>query len=663
MAYGVLYRCNWIDLLGVTKRVDILEKDYSDTITVVRGGPEPVVFRWSPDSFINPVLKPSSADIHLMSPSRLYFKSLFTSNKFKYKVQYYESSVIKWTGYLMPDLYSEPYENKNYPIILKAVDGLGYLKNIDFLDSDGNEYEGRDTDMNIIAICMKKLNMGLLVNVAINIFETRMDKGSNDNPLQQAFTYRDIFKDKDCAYVLREIIKPYGCMMYQMDNTWWIVRKPMLNAETLPYLSYDISGVFISFEGADSINHNKALTNTAAADADRNVLVMGRTTIEVIPAIKELLIHHDYGLKPNILEGGDLKADDFTWDETDEIYRSNDFEDKNGAKGAPGEYFENSTEQMVMVLSAPPNDDIPSPSGVYWKYKEPISLTASNVQKFIIEFEFKIRSNPYDNTTYNYPVKVYAYLQLGPFYIFNQTGWRTMLGYLPPEDEGLYLYLGSYESNGPWINVSFEGNGIPTTDDLYVRLMQARGKDDDHPFVEFEILYKKVSIRITGGEIPVSTDINLTTVVDENNNYIPDPIEIVTSDPPDIENNTAIYLGGKTLLNGSATKLWQVTGSQYQESLIISLARMITDQFGDPMIKYDGTIEDSRIKIGSLVADNWEHFYMMVQEISAYYTMTNEMNIQLIQMVGRITGQIIYYPQKGRIAYPGKGTIIYPKRN
>jgi len=64
------------------------------------------------------------------------FDSLFTGNETRFKVRLYhdtdsestEDDVTIWTGFLLPEQYTEPYNNGVLSIGFEAADGLGRLK-------------------------------------------------------------------------------------------------------------------------------------------------------------------------------------------------------------------------------------------------------------------------------------------------------------------------------------------------------------------------------------------------------------------------------------------------------------------------------------------------------------------------------------------------------
>lgn len=632
MAYGSIYVINWYDLLNRQKRLQILQEDYTGAETELRADADPVVSYWEPDEDLKyPLFKASSLDVRLMSPSRMYFRTLFTSNKFKFLVKYFVTDMVnhKWKGYLLPDEYTEPYEHENYPVSFKAVDGLGYLANIDFLDDDGEYYTGRKTDLEIILICLNKLNLENPVMTAVNIFETRMDNGVHADPLAQAYTDCEVFKDMKCAEVLKEILKPYGAVIMHRDGWWRVIRLSYLRATSYKALAYGYTGLYL---GYTIVSHNKNLTNENAAEADRNVLVMGRTTVRITPAIKQLKIIQDYGYQDNFLEGGEMSNSDFEWDDDDEVWRTDLWRNHSYPAGdgdyAPGEYVDNKNDQMALVLSAPPSLTVPTPLQQYWVHQDPPTLYADLDQEVVFEFQFRVRAIRPGAPQYAFPVKVYAFINIGN-YNFNGT-WQ-----LPSESgggENLYLYLGQYASNCEWQTVTFVTENIPASGPLTIWLQQARGYDPTYSDGEFEILYKKVGIKIICNADPFATEVELTTIVNEDNNYEPDDVEIMVADVPYRVNHHEIYKNGKTLADGSLTRLWQVPGTIYQEPLIVALARMITNQYFTPSIMYDGSVEDSHLEPDTLVKDNWENIQLMVQDLVRNEG-TNEAQVKLIQLL------------------------------
>jgi hypothetical protein len=605
-------------------RVDICERDFIGDITTVRGATDFISSAHDPDSDTKyPILKPSSVDLFLLSPSRRYFLNLFTSDKFKYLVKYYENSVQIWSGYLLADLYSEPYELSNYNVNLKAIDGLGLLKNIPFLDASGNKYTGLKSDLEIINICLSKLDLGLDVYTAVDIYEINMSDGTNDDPLTQAYSPCEAFNDKDCATVLREILKPYGAQMWHQDNAWHIVRSELLNGNSYTRRRYNSSGVF---QSAASYNPNKSLTDDSVSLSYRNILVMARTTMQIIPAIKKLVIKHDYGLNDALLSGGDMNPDEFSL--ISGKFVSNYWTRYNGdSSSAFGKLLD---KDSMLLYIAGQCSDFSDNLIVDAEYLEATFSLDADTKRFIVNIEFRITAMKRNVGSITIE-DIYAYWQIqqGDYFLTN-FGWKHS------NDLALsnrYLFAPVTTGYG-WNSVTFEGEGVPGTGTIYVRILQfVSGVNYAFPIPQFTVETKKIQALLIDDSQVIDTEIELTTEISENNNFIPDEIELLVADLPDISNNKYLYRNGKFLSDGTPTKLWKVKGTSIQEPLIVALARMITNQYIRPTMMYDGVIEDANLKIGSVVSHQADALKFIVHQITSHNPASMNMQVRLIELI------------------------------
>lgn len=611
MAYGILYRTSWYDLEGISKRLDILEDGYTGSIINVQSNQDPVMLAWDADSDNKyPIFKSSSMDIFLLSPSRLYFRNLFTSNKFKYKVHYYIADTTVWTGYLLSDLYTENYDHKNYTVNFKATDGLGLLQNIPFLDSSGDYYTGRRNDMYIITECLSKLNLNININTAVNIWETRMTQLATDDPLRQAYNKMEAFKDMMCSDVLKAILKPYGCMIYQEANEWNIVRMNLPYKGSYTRKKYNSAGAYQSNEVYDPSN---SLTNHTATRSTRNVMVMGSTTLEMIPGMRSLNIFHDYGMRENLLTAGDNPIDSFTlingWYQSDYWVLKNDTS-KNYVIGT---IYNLENQLMQLQINGWAADFLAASPFAYTKYIEHyVYLDQDTDNRFNIEMELMPYARKQGSPEYSAEVQLVFQIQCGSYYLTSE-GWSNTA-----TDWDQFLRVNDFKTGQSVTKFSYSADGIPASENIKIRIFQTRiDSASVPPGITFTIYVRSVKVFLTSEDPLLPTEINFETIIDENNNYIPEEIEVLVGDGPDVNNALYIYKNIKELYMDGPTKLWQEEGSSFQEPLIVALARMISDQYLYPTISYDALIRDSHISIGDIVDDPFDGLKYTVHEIIA----------------------------------------------
>lgn len=173
--YGTRWRLEYSDFFqkGET-RLDIEEKHYSGAITQVCGGADPVVISWASNS-IDDEMPTSECVIQLLSETDFQFIDLFTSDDRKYRVKYYRNGSLKWVGFVIPMLYSEPFHTtKNYIVQITASDQLGTLKDIDFVDDFGNVITTPMSFLDAITMILRKTDIDIPVLESVNIFEKSM---------------------------------------------------------------------------------------------------------------------------------------------------------------------------------------------------------------------------------------------------------------------------------------------------------------------------------------------------------------------------------------------------------------------------------------------------------------------------------------------------------
>jgi hypothetical protein len=172
--YHTKWRLAYNDLNGWSTRVDIQELDYSGSVIEVIGGSEPFTLslRGENKNLFDQVFS-TEAVINLLSETNFQFLELFTQDDRKYKIIFYKNTGsglnAVWSGWITPGLYQEEYySDSNYEISANATDNLTTLSEIKFSDTN---IKGRVSAIQIIAGILKKINLGLDINVACDLYE------------------------------------------------------------------------------------------------------------------------------------------------------------------------------------------------------------------------------------------------------------------------------------------------------------------------------------------------------------------------------------------------------------------------------------------------------------------------------------------------------------
>jgi hypothetical protein len=70
-----------------------------------------------------------------------------------------------------------------------------------------------------------------------------------------------------------------------------------------------------------------------------------------------------------------------------------------------------------------------------------------------------------------------------------------------------------------------------------------------------------------------------------------------------------------------------------QETLVVSLARIISDQYLTPTVSYDALIRHAHLHIGSVVYDPWDDIKYRVLEIMGHDVAECEMRVKLCEIL------------------------------
>lgn len=127
MAYGSKYRFKWESQNGVDYQILIQKNNYSGAVIDRRLGRAPVLKRKHSGRVYG-----TSLEFYAECSMDGEFTELYTSNAREYQVVLSRGDSVIWTGFVSPELYSEPDIAPPYDVQIVATDGLGELKQYTF---------------------------------------------------------------------------------------------------------------------------------------------------------------------------------------------------------------------------------------------------------------------------------------------------------------------------------------------------------------------------------------------------------------------------------------------------------------------------------------------------------------------------------------------------
>lgn len=343
--YGVKYRLEFQDSLhesGKFHRLDILERAYEDEITEFCGSGDPLHVKWNGDANDpSKTLIPSELSLQILKEAVGEFEDLFTDDDRKFKVEHRISDTsdftgigLYWTGYVAPEFHNEPWLFEPIPLDITAIDGLGELKNLDFVDENDNLFKGDQKAIKLIAAVLKTADLNLNIRCGLNIFSVEMDTVATDDPLDQAYIDSRIFlTDKDtplkCDAVIDRILAPFRAQLCQAQGYWWI-RRLSDAVGTFAYREFDPDG---EYEDNDTFAPTFGLK--FPTESNRAAWANRTPVLSHIRNYGYFSITHNLGRDNNLIDEGRFEAEDI-----EEVSSGNQFfKNWNFFLGQPGVKF------------------------------------------------------------------------------------------------------------------------------------------------------------------------------------------------------------------------------------------------------------------------------------------------------------------------------------
>ncbi len=242
MAYGKKYIITQKTHDCVDVVVDIYEKDYvGDTISY-----QAVSVILQPNSSEeDPVATIISSELSVnfniyTEEDYANFLDLLDYDDTKYYVELVIDNVTKWKGFLFNDYAEVGFAGGTQQVSVTAIDGLSFLR-YSFFDG----FENTNSDIKLldtIGTCLNKLqyeNAPYIYSLCSYFAEGMVDRGDNaaNEPFNQTYQFKRDYVGLDYYTVLDNIVKSFGCRLFQANGDWYIVPMNQM-ATTLYYTKY-----------------------------------------------------------------------------------------------------------------------------------------------------------------------------------------------------------------------------------------------------------------------------------------------------------------------------------------------------------------------------------------------------------------------------------------
>jgi len=178
------------------------------------------------------------------------FPDLLNANDRRYYVELVnvtDTTNIKWKGFLFNDYINIGYSTGIQEANFVCIDALSYLKYTKYTSLQGNINETTNliTVMNTILNSIGYPNYTYLYSCCSYFAEGMLDRStSTDNePFVQTFQFRRDFVGLNYYIILENIVKSFGCRLFQYQGDWWIMSINEIAGTTNYYTKYLLGSV------------------------------------------------------------------------------------------------------------------------------------------------------------------------------------------------------------------------------------------------------------------------------------------------------------------------------------------------------------------------------------------------------------------------------------
>jgi hypothetical protein len=227
---------------------------------------------------------------------------------------------FKWYGYIVTDL----VEFEDIPLVIgyqaqiSAIDGLGWLKTLDYKSAVG-PYNGQDTVVQHILNCLNQLDFvqSELVANSLPVLHTVFNWNENTTAYSagkdyalltviqhRAFYHKDTknnYNYQSCYDVLKKICQTFGARLIFSGNQYWLIQvnEYARNPKAHRYFKYNALGVQASGTFTANFTLSNIQSNLPTSDLIR--LSGGKWTY--YPALKNVVVRYNHFAKQNLLAG------------------------------------------------------------------------------------------------------------------------------------------------------------------------------------------------------------------------------------------------------------------------------------------------------------------------------------------------------------------------
>ncbi len=326
MAFLEKYKLEFYDRYDIPWTLRFYKNGWSGAVTTLRGGGVPITYDLlsESDEVFDPI-KETQLNLSIMvedAADQFAVRDICSLEQMETQVKLFQnnlSSPCYWRGWVDPSQYEEPYDVFPYEVAIVCIDGLSLLRDTPYAEQDSagdtEYYSGRRFESQIILDILAEIGYTEFREY-VNLYEEEMLDTVDYSPCNQVKIDANVFENKYCDEVLKNILVRYNACIRQDDGVFSIYR-PKEIIDTTVYGRH-----FTAYYTKTSLSYTPTQFINRLTVASSLQQISGGVKKMIGPASK-IKLYQDYGYKDSWINNWKFQGitfDDVTSKFEDWIY-------------------------------------------------------------------------------------------------------------------------------------------------------------------------------------------------------------------------------------------------------------------------------------------------------------------------------------------------------
>ena len=273
MAYQNKYKATFATKSGKIAYLYLAEDGYSGSVIEYQGVHIDLQYIPNSDDPFEPIFASQLNIVLDITDNMANMPNLVTLNDRKYNAKLYINANLEWEGWVLSDSVQLGYSTGRRQLSFNAIDGLGILKDIPLpIDLSVNSNQ-LNTLLYYINLGLNQIGLPDNPNLKIvcSYFASGMsNRGDHaySEPFLQTYlpnrTFLNNYVYVDCLTVIANIVKSFGCRIFQSGGKWWIVAINEFANVNAYYTEYDSNMTVSSYGTINTLTQIQGYTGNTS---------------------------------------------------------------------------------------------------------------------------------------------------------------------------------------------------------------------------------------------------------------------------------------------------------------------------------------------------------------------------------------------------------------